>query len=61
MTSETLTFIVLKSDPRWDACIAELRRLVDCAKSASVGLDSDSGNVCRFARSAGRQGARSGR
>ncbi len=34
-------FIVLKSDPRWDACIYELRRLVDFAKSASVGLDSE--------------------
>lgn len=28
-------FIVLKSDPRWDACITELRRLVDFAKSAA--------------------------
>ena len=47
---ETGPFIVLKSDPRWDACIAELRRLVDFAKSASVGLDAEFWDVPGFAQ-----------
>ena len=52
-------FIVLKSDPRWDACIAELRRLVDFAKSASVGLDSEFWECPGLRGGSRRQGARS--
>ena len=52
-------FIVLKSDPRWDAFVSQsCRRLVDFgATSASVGLDSEILGMPRAARGGrGRQG-----
>lgn len=41
MNDSLFPFIVLKSDPRWDTCIAELRQLVEGSATSAVGLDTE--------------------
>lgn len=40
MTDALFPFIVLRADPRWGACVAELRRLVESGREPS-GLDTE--------------------